>query len=179
LKIFIHLLLLLLFVTPVFASEVNITKSTFKWTATKVTGKHFGKLFLKSATAKLKENEITQAEFVINMNSFTVDDLSGEWETKFINHVKSDDFFSVKKYPEAKLVIHSSKDNIATASLTIKDKTNAVKIDFQQKNNHFTGTLSFDRTKFGIIYGSGSFLKNLGDKMIHDIVKIEFDVIIK
>lgn len=178
-KISTCLLLILLFVTPAFASEVNITKSTFKWTATKVTGKHFGKVFLKSGTAKIQDNEINQAEFVINMQSFTVDDLSGEWETKFINHIKSDDFFSVNKFPEAKLVIHSSKDNVATASLTIKDKTNSVKIDYKQKNNHFTGTLSFDRTKFGIIYGSGSFLKNLGDKMIHDIVKIDFDVIIK
>jgi len=178
LKPFIYILLFLLSVSS-FAAEVHLTKSTFKWTATKVTGKHFGKVFLKSGTAELNDNKLTQAEFVINMDSFTVDDLDGEWKTKFINHIKSDDFFSVNKFPEAKLVIHSSKNNVATASLTIKDKTQPVKIDYQQNSNHFTGTLSFDRTKFGIIYGSGSFLKNLGDKMIHDNVNIEFNVIIK
>ena len=40
----------------------------------------------------------------------------------------------------------------------------------------YSGTLKFDRTKFNMKYGSGSFFKNLGDKMINNEIKIDYVV---
>ena len=64
-------------------------------------------------------------------------------------------------------------------SLTIKGKTEPVSLKYTQKGKSYTGTLKFDRTKFGIKYGSGNFFKGLGDKMIYDEVTVEFTVVTK
>jgi hypothetical protein len=39
-----------------------------------------------------------------------------------------------------------------------------------------SGTIRFDRTKYGIRYGSGSFFDGLGDRMISDEVVLKFEV---
>ena len=53
---------------------------------------------------------IKNAEFVMDMTSFTVSDLEGEWKEKFLTHVKSGDFFEVDKHPVAKLEIEKQLD---------------------------------------------------------------------
>ena len=37
------------------------------------------------------------------MNTINTEDLSGEYKNKLDGHLKSDDFFGVKQYPEASL----------------------------------------------------------------------------
>ena len=59
-------------------------------------------------------------------------------------------------------------------SLTIKGKTQPVEFPYYKKGNTYTGTVNFDRTKFGIIYGSKNFFKNLGDKVIDNNVQLSF-----
>lgn len=162
-----------------FANNVDLKASSLKWQGTKVTGKHFGKIFFKEAKVELKDGKISKGDFVVDMNSFTVDDLSGEWGQKFIGHMKSKDFFTVEKHPTSKLKIKSVKDGKATADLTIKGKTNEVKFDIKQKGNEYSGVLKFDRTKFGMVYGSGDFFKNLGDKMINNEVTVDFKLVVK
>ena len=177
---FVQLLALLgVMMGSAFGADVDLKKSSLKWQGTKVTGKHYGKIFFKKADVTMKDGKLSGGEFVVDMSSFTVDDLSGEWETKFMNHIKSDDFFNVKKYPTSSLKIKSVKGNEVTADLTIKDKTNEVKFDIKKDGKAYSGTLVFDRTKFGMIYGSGDFFKGLGDKMIHNEVKGDFKFVVK
>ena len=93
--------------------------------------------------------------------------------------MKSEDFFQVEKWPTAKLVIKSVKGEKVKGELTIKDKTNPVEFTAKNEKGFYTGTLKFDRTKFGMIYGSGNFFKNLGDKMIENDVTLDFKVKVK
>ena len=162
-------------------ANVNAKKSEFKWNAFKKVGDgHYGKIFLKSAKADIKDGKVAGGEFVMDMKSFTVDDLSGTWETKFLKHVKSGDFFQVDKFPVAKLVITSVKGNTAKGKLTIKDKTNTETINFKKgKDGSFTGTLTFDRTKYDVKYGSENFFELAADKVIKNEVKLEFKIAMK
>jgi polyisoprenoid-binding protein YceI len=162
------------------AANVNLQNSSFTWKGTKVTGEHYGPIKLKSAKLETnKSGEIKSGEFVIDMSTIKITDLSGEWGDKFLAHIKSADFFDIQKFPTSKLVIKSVKNNVAYASLTIKGKTNDVKVKFTQKGNAYEGELKFDRTKFDMIYGSGNFFKNLGDKTIHNEVSLKFKVLTK
>lgn len=161
-----------------FAAKVDLKLSEFKWKATKVTGAHFGKIFLKSAELKSTDNQIVGGEFVMDINGFTVDDLEGDAATKLATHLKSADFFDVEKFPTAKLVIESLSGNMAKGTLTIKGKSNPVDIEFTQVDSVYMGKMTFDRTKFDMIYGSGAFFKGLGDKMIHDAVELTFKVVV-
>jgi len=168
-----------LFAASAFATDVDLKSSDLTWHGSKVTGKHSGKIPLKSGSVELKDGKIASGEFVADLTSFTITDLEGEWATKFLTHMKSGDFFEVEKYPTAKIVIKSVKGNKATADLTIKGKTNEVKFDINEKAGKYAGTLEFDRTKFDMIYGSKSFFKSIGDKAIDNEVKVEFAFSVK
>ena len=156
-RFFIALLGCLLISTLALGSEVDMNQSMFKWRADKKIGDgHWGDIKLKTASVQMNKEKVQTAEFIMDLSSFTVDNLKGDWANKFINHVKSDDFFNVPKFPTAKLKLdRQTKGNTVNGLLTIKGKTNPVKIDFKQKGKTYTGKLVFDRTKFGIIYGSG------------------------
>ena len=98
---------------------------------------------------------------------------------KLIGHLKNDDFFGVDKHPTAKLKVKHGMMGKMDAELTVKGITQPVTFSYKQEGKKYTGTLKFDRTKFGIKYGSGSFFDNLGDKMIHDDVTVDFVVMTK
>ncbi|MEZ4873120.1 MAG: YceI family protein [Bdellovibrionales bacterium] len=114
---------------------------------------------------------------VADMNSIDETTLNGEMKSKFLTHIKSADFFEVKKYPTAQLAIEKLENGHLYGKLTIKGKTQDVTIPYKKSANTYSGTLSFDRTKFGIIYGSGNFFKNLGDKVIADTITLNFKVV--
>ncbi len=158
------------------SAEIDAKSSSFKWVGKKVTGEHNGILPLKSSNLKVSAGKIVGGEIVLDISKMTVEDLSGEYKTKFLTHMKSEDFFQVDKWPTAKLVIESVSGNKAKGKLTVKDKTNPVEFSFKKDKEFYSGTLTFDRTKFGMIYGSGNFFKNLGDKMIYNDVTLDFKV---
>ena len=177
-----------LFVTALFmssslmASGVDLAQTKFTWTATKkMSAGHTGTVPLKSHDVKFDDKgNITAGEFVISIAEADVTDLSGEWKDKFLAHVKGGDFFEVDKYPTAKLVLNSVSNGTAKGKLTIKDKTQDVSIKFKQDGKKYTGQLVFDRTKFGVIYGSGNFFKELtADKVINNDVTVDFTVAVK
>ena len=152
---------------------VNINKSSVKWVGEKVTGSHEGVISIKEANLIFDDNILTGGEVIIDMSTINCTDLSGPYKSKLEEHLNSDDFFNVSDYPVSKLEItkcsklNKNKYNIV-ANLTIKDITESIEFETELFDNVATANLNIDRTKFGIKYSSGSFFKNLGDKMIYD-----------
>ena len=171
--------ILLVFSFNVFGAEVDLNKSSFKWTGSKVSGKHFGKVTLNSATLEEKDGHIKSGVFVMNMTSITCEDLQGEWMDKLISHLKNDDFFAVDKHPTSTLKIKHGMNGTISADLTIKGVSQPIEVKYTKDGSRYKGTMKFDRTKFGIKYGSGSFFENLGDRMIYDEVTVDFIVVLK
>ena len=176
------------------AASIDIDKSKIEWLATKVTGQHNGTLTLKSGQVDIHGRDVKAARFVFDMNSIKVLDIEEEkWNSKLVNHLKSDDFFSVDKYPTATFELTSAKELKGTKAgepnftfsgeLTIKGITHAVTfdalIDLTSAVARAQGRIIVDRTKYDIRYRSGSFFENLGDKTIHDEFTISFDVVTK
>jgi polyisoprenoid-binding protein YceI len=164
------------------AATIDQAASTFNWKGSKRVGKefHVGTVKLKSAKATFEGEQVKSGEFVMDMKSIDVTDLSGEWKKKFLSHIKSGDFFEVEKYPTATLKIIEVMGAKAKGTLKVKDKTQPVEIAFKKKGMTYEGKLTFDRTKFGVIYGSGNFFKELtADKIIKDKVEIDFKVVTK
>lgn len=161
------------------AQKIDTSKSTVYWQGTKVTGRHFGTVKIKSGDVKVEKGQLVSGNVVVDMNSFTATDLEGEWLDKLNGHLKNEDFFNVTKYPTASLNIKKVEGFSVTADLTILGKTKEVKFLAAHNNNKFVGTLEFDRTDFGLKYGSASFFKSLGDKAIDNKVSLAFDVVVK
>lgn len=152
----------------------DVKKSNLQWHGKKVTGEHYGNINLKSGTLEMKDNQIVKGTFVIDMASITNTDLTDAgYNTKLVNHLKSDDFFGVEKHPEAKIeIVKSSQfsNNEATvdAKLTIKNITHPISFKVIKEANTYNAIIVVDRSKFDVRYGSGSFFDGLGDKMIYD-----------
>jgi len=90
---YLFILLSLFFVTVGNAAQVDIKGSEFGWYASKIGGEHFGKILLKEANLDENEGKVVGGVFVMEMKNFTVENIdSAEYETKFLNHMKSPEF---------------------------------------------------------------------------------------
>ncbi|MRT92552.1 YceI family protein [Ancylomarina sp. 16SWW S1-10-2] len=179
----------LLMNTTAFAQKsmkLKTDESKVEWTGKKVTGEHTGSVLLKSGVLIMEANNIIGGEFVMDMSSITNKDITNEkYRGDLVKHLKSPDFFSVVKFPEAKFVVTGSeigKDGMLLVNgvLTIKGITNPLKfgIDMHKhgESYHMSGMMVIDRTKYDIKYGSGSFFDNLGDRTISDNFELKFDL---
>ncbi len=174
-----------------FAQTYNVDPAQTKITyvGKKVTGEHTGHLKAKSGKITVKGDEITGGEVVVDMNSLTSTDITDpEYNAKFIGHMKSEDFFNTPKYPEAKLVIKSSKKSDkgleVKGDMTILGQTKPVSFvvtDIKKTDSSFSGksNLTLDRTLWGIKYGSTSFFKSLGDKAINNEFNLTIELAAK
>jgi polyisoprenoid-binding protein YceI len=163
------------------AQKVEIDPATSKLTylAKKVTGEHTGDVKLANGYLNFDKDTLKGGEFEIDMTSITNTDIADkDYHKKFIDHMISDDFFSVEKFKTAKFVfktVKKTKGNTykITGNLTIKGKTDSVTFDADATKEKATAKVVFDRTKFDIKYGSGKFFPSIGDKMIYDDVQLD------
>ena len=173
--------ILLIAVTTSAFSQIkfDLKESAAKWTGKKITTKaHSGSLTFSSASLSLDNLNKPSGVFTVDMTSLTNDDLTGEWKQKLEGHLKSEDFFSVDKHPEATLVIKkvNSQNNNSyelTGDLTIKGITQAVNFSLIVYKDRVESKLTFDRSKYDIQFASGSFFENLGDNLILDEITLD------
>lgn len=189
----IAIVLSALFVLTAFTTHVDeytadVTKSKLVWKAEKVTGGHDGHVSLKSGNVFMDHGKIAKASFVVDMNTITNDDIKSEkYSNKLVGHLKSEDFFNVKKHPEVSFdmikatPVGNGKFDVF-GNITIKGIQVVISFPMMLKESkselEVSGTFSFDRTKFDIKYDSGSFFENLGDRAIKDDVLIDFNIVL-
>ena len=164
--------------------KVDIKKSEIEWNAKKVTGEHSGNILFQSGVLEFNGDKLTGGEFVVDMTTISNTDIdSEEYKNKLIGHLKSDDFFSVSTYPTSKLTLSSVKSMgdgyHVNGKLTIKGKTHPIEFHVTEKDGIFKGSMTVDRTKYDVRYGSGKFFDDLGDKMIYDEFTLTFKVTTK
>ena len=156
--------------------KLHLQASNLQWEAKKIVGAaHQGTLTFSSGEFTYKNNELIGASFVVDMNTLTVtdEDMDAKGKAKLEGHLKSDDFFAVKKFPTAtlklKTVTKTQAGYKAEGDLTIKGITKPVTVELLRTAvEGFASTVVINRTEYDIKYGSGSFFSNLGDKAIED-----------
>lgn len=168
------------------AFEIDTKASKVYWTGKKVTGEHTGYLSIGNGEVMVENGKVAGANVNMDLNTIVCTDLTDEeWNQKLVGHLKSDDFFSVEKYPYAKFEITSLKpqsngEHTVKGNLTMKGQSHEISFPAKVSNSNGTitanGTATLDRTKWNIQYGSGKFFKGLGDKMIYDEFEITFDI---
>lgn len=178
---------------PVATQEktLSVFESKLTWKGFKKIGeKHEGSLKLAKGQIVTKGNEIVGGEFIFDLQSIENSDIpkDSEYNAKLVNHLKSEDFFDVSKYPQAKFVITSAKklsgdEYELTGKLTIKDQTFdhtiKAKISWGSDVVRAEGSTTVDRTKYGIKYGSANFFKLAADKIINNEFELSFQMAAK
>lgn len=162
---------------------VDTKKSNIEWKGKKVSGEHYGNIEIKKGSFTVEDNKITRGTFEVDMLTIdNVDLTSPERNKRLVDHLKSDDFFSVADYPVSTLVITSStpfKNGEAEVkgNLTIKGETHPVTFVAKENGNGYTALLTIDRTKYNVRYGSGKYFDNLGDNMIYDDFTLDVNLV--
>ena len=180
----------LIFSSAVIAGNyvIDTSSSNVDWFGKKVTGEHNGSINIKEGSLEVASGAIKGGTVIIDMQSITNEDVENEdYKAKLEGHLKSEDFFSVEKFPTAKLVltdVEKSGDEYSfTGDLTIKGITKPV--SFKGKSladaDHVKvgGAITIDRSDYDVKYGSSSFFDNLGDKMIYDDFTFNYVLVAK
>ena len=110
-KIGLFILMGLLFINNVDAEQpaknvkefkVQTLESKVFWTGKKLSSEHVGVISIKYGEIVLDGDEFVGAKINIDMSSIICTDITNaEYNQKLIGHLKSDDFFSVAKFPES------------------------------------------------------------------------------
>jgi polyisoprenoid-binding protein YceI len=200
-KIGLFILMGLLFINNVEAEQpaknvkeykIQASESKVFWTGKKLSGEHVGVISLKNGEIVLDGDKFVSAKINIDMSSITCTDIEdANYNQKLVGHLKSDDFFSVEKFPESNFkatqfdAISGAKSGEANYTvkgvLSIKGISHEIsfpaKLEIKNNQLFVDASLSIDRTKWDIKYGSGSFFDGLGDKMIKDKFDLKFQLV--
>ncbi len=172
--------------------SLAVNKSTIKWTGRKILGSHYGYVNFKNGYIGVDGNKIVEGSFEVDMQTINVQDIEDKaMNQKLAKHLKSEDFFSVEKFPIAKFLIthvtqvktaKPNEPNFAiTGKMTIKGITHTVAFPafVKSEGNVIRAKAEFeiDRTKFDVRYKSGSFFEGLGDNLIYDNFTLELNLV--
>jgi hypothetical protein len=156
---------------------IDTSKSEIKWSCdySFYFNGHFGIVQFQEGYFIKKGDMITGGNFIIDLNTLLAKDMNEEGNQNLTEHLKDSDFFDVKKYPTATLVItniqyHDATHFEAKADLTIKGITQPVKfqaeVDFVKAE--MTTKFKIDRTLWGVTYNS-----KLKNEAISDAIGFE------
>jgi polyisoprenoid-binding protein YceI len=171
--------------------SLDAANSKFEWAAERIIGNaHVGTVSLKSGQLIQAPNGEARGEFVVDMTTIT----ESNNNERFLGHVRSDDFFGVEKFPTARIVIKSItkvSENTRPATnqysisgdLMIRDKANPVSFIASETRTddglNYVASFSIDRTKWDIVFDSGSVFTTLGDKAIRDEINFTLNLALR
>ncbi len=174
---------------------VAVDASTVRWAGKKPLVEGYinsGSLALESGTITVLDGAAT-GEFTIDMQTLSVSDTPAKpgSESTLESHLQGERWFDVATYPAATFAI-TNVDRRAdsaetfvydiTGLLTMKGETGELSFPaeiFQTTTGQVVvrAETEFDRTKWGITSGSGSFFDNLADNVIDDMVALSFELV--
>jgi polyisoprenoid-binding protein YceI len=150
--------------------------SRLTWTGHAEVGNYAprGTLQLRSGSFTYDGRSLRAGQVVVDMTGLRHDN------AQLQEHLRGADFFDVARFPTAEFRLQSAPAGQVRGLLTIKGQTRPVSFPVQLSPEagglRVRGTLSLDRTRFGIRYNSRSFFADLGDQAIRNDFQLSFDV---
>lgn len=173
---------------------VDVERSVVEWAGRNANAKHHGTLRLATGEITVRDGRVA-GTFEIDMDSIRNVNLEGdEWQPVLIAHLKSDDFFFVDRFPKAVFTIESTS-SIADATscspnievegtLELRGVRGGLRFPVivnRLEDGAFTAEahFDFDRTRWGIVYGSPRFFRHLGMHRVFEHISIQVRIVTK
>jgi polyisoprenoid-binding protein YceI len=168
--------------------NVKPLTSTIDWVGKELSTKtHTGTLEILEGDIRIEPSGKIEGYVKIDMQTIVVTDLKGGSKQKLEGHLKSKDFFGVQDHPTAVITFTgNTKDVIGNTlkvvgDLEIKNISHPITFDteIQADSNNITvaASMSFDRSKYDVRYRSGTFFKDLGDKLILNDIDVNTNIV--
>ena len=164
-----------------------LTNNKLQWEGGNANGNHKGEITLKRGQIKSEQSSLS-GEFIIDMNSINTLDISQDEGALYLNaHLRSEDFFLSKLFPEAIFrfeniapvqtpyqtdVNYILEGELSIRGITQVQNVNAL-ISIVEDKLILNAKVSLDRTRWDVLYGSAKFFKFLGMHKIFDTIFIE------
>jgi polyisoprenoid-binding protein YceI len=172
---------------------IDLSENFIEWSGRNLLKKHRGRIGLRSGQLEFAHGRLTGGRAVIDLNNIVCSDLHGtEWHDVLINHLRSDDFFDVERFPEALVVITGARriDDASPerpnleidADVTLKGVSAPLKFlatsGVTPEGKAAAQTVfSFDRTRWNVLYGSERFFHRLGRNLVNDLIELEIEIV--
>jgi rhodanese-related sulfurtransferase len=173
-------------------------ESLLRWAGRNTGSTHHGTLRFASggldATGKSEPDGLS-AWFVMDMTSISNTDLLGqELHPVLEKHLHSDDFFFTVMFPEASFIttairlVESAQATRPNAmiqgNLALRGMSSEIAFPAHIRNLDadrlaIVANLDFDRTQWGVIYGSSRFFRHLSYHLVFDFVSVEFRLLLE
>jgi polyisoprenoid-binding protein YceI len=168
--------------------KVNTSESKINWLGTKPGGEHYGIVKISNGTLNIEDGELKGGNFVIDLRSIENLDIESEaWNKKLVDHLKSEDFFYVDKYPTGVFTITEVEKNTSelyrlTGNLELRGITKTIRFNANVAfENEIlkakTPKLVLDRTQWKIEAMSKTVFTDLKDKYVDDEMQIEIELV--
>jgi polyisoprenoid-binding protein YceI len=165
---------------------IDKKESVVAWTGSSVHGKHEGYAYISKGELMIENGQLMGGTVEIEMNK--IEGPGHLKDNNLINHLKGPDFFDVKKFPFATIVITqvaaiNGENKKVTGNLTIKGITHPVTFPARMEVKggvvKADGNLVIDRTKWDVRYNSRKFYANLADETISDSIEFQIKIVAK
>lgn len=173
--------------------SLDTEKSVVEWTGRNINNRHYGRIAISEGEVVLTNGLPVSGRFVLDMDSMANLDLQDEgWRGMLHRHLKSEDFFDVESYPTAVFEL-SGAAGIAgatpgtpnveiTGKLTVKGTTHplcfpAMVAPQEDGTLKAQAAIDFDRTLWGVCYGSGRLYERLGMHLVNDLISVELFIV--
>lgn len=168
---------------------VDTEQSVVKWRGTEMRGSdsHEGILKLREGHLELEGGMLTGGYFIADMYSITVTDIpkSDPVPRRYLTeHLESEDFFYVEKYPTAVFEITQTRkleeDRVRiTGNLSIRDVTREVEFNATKSSDksgiRYNASFTIDRFAYNISY-QGSYWKRITSLIDNNFVDAEISI---
>ncbi|WKN33703.1 YceI family protein [Porifericola rhodea] len=139
---------------------LNTSQSELQWYGFKPTGQHYGTIGIKDGSVAVENNEVVGGSFTVDLNDIDVQDLEGEDRDKLTGHLKSEDFFFVEQYPEAKFEITQVNPYSDATASSEENENMTVKVNNEEVSEYVldnpthmvSGNLSMRDTTLSITF---------------------------
>lgn len=174
--------------------QVDSAQTSVAWEGRKTLIANYadtGTLAVQSGTFQFWDG-VVSGTIVFDMT--TIQALStgkGIGQEMLTRHLQSPDFFDVAQFPTAEFRLKEAVSSTdastpylftAKGDLTVKGITQPVEFPVtlyadENRDLHAEATVSLDRTRWNIRFGSDTFFDNLGDGVIDDLFTVRFSLV--
>lgn len=176
--------------TPTIGADTFVvTEGTLRWLGKKnIGGEHTGTIQVKDGFLLVNGTALAAGRITIDMHSIVVTDLQDPRERADLEaHLKDNDFFDVKKYPQGEFLIREvapshmdAFNTVVSGTLTLKgiSKNINIPVRLDIKDDELKAespAFMINRTHWGINFQSG-IIGTAKDKLIDDNVPIQLSL---
>ena len=171
--------------TPAILAEYTVEDHSIRWTGSTPVKSHTGLLSPSELAVSLTDDgKIESLKVVLDMNSIDVTDLQGRQKNRLTDHLISEDFFHVEKYPEATFIMKEYKDGKMHGTISIRGVPKSIAIPVTVSGNpnkgwNLSGKFAFNRQDFNVNYANAGIIGIAKDKIIDDDIVLEIELTVK